>query len=62
MSKNITDTDRINWLIKNNADIEAPEPPDNYTWIIYTPQKALGSGVSCARDLRTAIDQAIDES
>ena len=53
----ITDTDRINWLIRNNADIEAPN--ENDTWVIYTPEKQFGSGAGCSRDLRIAIDFAI---
>jgi hypothetical protein len=50
----ITDTDRLNWIIKNKADIDY-----DVNWVIYTQQNPLGNGDGCSRDLRKAIDKAI---
>lgn len=58
----ITDTDRINWLIKNKADVDAPQKGESSTWVIYIPEEDLGGGVGCDRDLRTAIDKAIQRN
>lgn len=54
-----TDTDRLNWLIQNLADIEAPELGESLTWVIYTPKTQLGAGAGCSKDLRKAIDKAM---
>lgn len=54
-----TDTDRLNWLIENLADVEAPELGESSTWVIYTPKAELGAGAGCSKDLRTAIDRAM---
>ena len=62
MRKMRTDEERINWLIKNNADIEAPENGESSTWVIYTPDECFGGGVGCSRDLRKAIDLAMDKT
>ena len=55
-----TDTARIDWLITHRAEIEAPYGENN-TWVIYTPEKSLGSGAGCGRTLREAIDAAINK-
>ena len=55
-----TDTERINWIIENNADVDAPEAGESSTWVIYTPENSLGAGAGCNRDLRKAIDAAMD--
>lgn len=59
---NENDTDRLNWIIQNNADIEAPEDGKSSTWVIYTPERSLGRGAGCNRDLRKAIDEAISSA
>ena len=56
---NAQDTNRLNWVIENAADVEAPEDGESYTWVIYTKGNALGAGAGCHRDLRTAIDRAM---
>jgi hypothetical protein len=56
---NIQDTTRLNWLIANTADVEAPEDGESYTWVIYTKGNSLGAGAGCHRNLRTAIDIAM---
>lgn len=56
---NAQDTNRINWLIENMADVEAPEDGESYTWVIYTKGNSLGAGAGCHRNLRTAIDIAM---
>lgn len=57
----ITDTDRLNWIINNLADIEAPYG-GALAWVIYTPKEELGNGEGCSRDLRKAIDMAIHKN
>lgn len=57
----ITDTDRLNWIINHLADLEAPDGEDT-TWVVYTPKNSLGAGEGCSRDLRTAIDIAIKKN
>ncbi len=52
------DTKRLEFLIKNKCDIEAPND-GSYTWVIYNIDKPLGHGLGCAYDLRTAIDIAM---
>ncbi len=54
-----TDTDRLNWLIQNLADVEAPEFGESSTWAIYTQKAQFGAGAGCSKDLRTAIDKAM---
>ncbi len=52
--KEITNTDRLNWIIDNKADIDY-----EVNWVVYTQQQPLGSGDGCSRDLRKAIDKAM---
>jgi len=56
---NLPDTNRLNWLIENRADVEAPEDGESYTWVIYTKGNSLGAGAGCHRNLRAAIDIAM---
>ena len=56
----ITDTDRINWIITNKADIDAPI--ENETWIVYTQEEQFDGGVGSSRDLRKAIDLAMQKT
>lgn len=58
----ITDTQRIDWLIDNKTDIEAPFGDDATTWIIYTENDCFGKGAGCHTDLRAAIDMAMTKS
>jgi hypothetical protein len=55
------DTTRLDWIIKNNAEIESPDG-ENHTWVVYTEANPLGAGEGCHRDLRTAIDLAIKKN
>lgn len=55
-----TDTERLDWIIKNNADIDSPIIGEEKTWVIYTPDKQFGNGAGCHSDLRKAIDLAIE--
>lgn len=57
----ITDTDRLNWIINHRADIDAPVS-EHSAWVIYTPEEPLGNGEGCSRDLRKAIDMAIHKN
>jgi hypothetical protein len=54
-----TDTKRLNFLIANRCDIDAPTKGESYTWVVYDAENSLGHGLGCAYDLRTAIDIAI---
>jgi len=58
---NNQDALRIDWLIQNCADIDAPEPGESSTWVIYTPGNDLGGGNGCHRSLRRAIDIAMTQ-
>lgn len=57
----MNDTERLDLIIKNKLDIDAPEPPDSTTWVIYGPKAALGGGLACDKDLRKAIDLAAEK-
>jgi len=56
-----TDTQRLQWLIDNQADLDAPDGEDT-AWVVYTPKNSLGAGDGCHTDLRKAIDIAIKKS
>jgi len=56
----MTDTERMNWLIKNNASLDAPNGYDSKTWAVYTYDEFLGGGAECDYDLRAAIDKAMN--
>ena len=55
----ITDTDRLDWIINNQIDIEAPEYGESRTWCVYNAANSLGEGLACHSNLRKAIDIAI---
>lgn len=52
------DTERLDWLENNKADVDFPGEDDGPNIIIYTPQKPLGGGTASGRTLREAIDKA----
>lgn len=56
------DSVRLSFIIKNLADIEAPEPGESNTWVIYTKKKSLGAGAGCHKNLRKAIDLAMKDN
>ena len=53
------DAERLSWIESNLADVDAPTPGEESTWIIYTPEKQFASGAGCSRNLRKAIDIAM---
>jgi hypothetical protein len=53
------DAERLSWIESNLADVDAPTPGEESTWIIYTPEKQFASGSGCSRNLRKAIDIAM---
>jgi hypothetical protein len=56
---NATDTEMIDFLIKNKCDIEAPYE-DETTWVVYNQKQSLGAGLGCSKDLRKAIQKSIE--
>ena len=58
ISNMITDTKRLDYIERNHWEIESPDR-ENLTWVIYSSEKSLGSGMGCNKFLRNAIDEAI---
>lgn len=56
---NPTEQQMINFIETYNWEIEAPEPGESDTWVVYGPGAELGGGLGCCRTLRGALRMAM---
>ncbi len=50
-----TDTDLLNAIERHGWEVDAPEPGETATWVIYDANNGLGAGLGCAHSLGDAL-------